>query len=582
MKINMKILVHSSLVVIGSLLACGIVIYFYFTSIFTTQVIHDGTVKLQQTADQLQYVQDDILNFSNTVIVNSRIRNNLQQYDSADAVDRLYLIFYMLHELQALTFLRNDIQGYAIITTDGMAHWKSGTYPIRDEPWYRDYQQQNIQSAFINTPYSLFYSLPNNERNPDVFAFITKIRDYNQPNRVIGEFIMELNLSKYRNLVDSGANDFEGFVWLIKDRSIIYEKQYKAFVGVMPDLRQYLQRHTDKESFNFEGPQGYYYVNQSIGNNWILLAHTPKSFIAEKSKFILYFVGAVIFLSILIIILLMSPVIRNITKPILQLNRAINQVATGNLNVSVMIKSGDEMENLGHKFNQMTVDLKKHIHESMEHQRNNQEMQFNLMLSQINPHFIYNTLNSVIYLARKHKYREIIRLMSSFIHLLQDSIKLGEKETFVTIKREIDIIDDYVQIQKYRYQDKFELIWEIEPELMTTPIPKYILQPLVENALYHGIIPKENKGTIHITIQRERHHILLIVKDDGVGIAPEVKQRLFMSQDVNAVSGDARLRHIGLDNIHKRLSILYGNELNIEVDSVPLKGTRIIIRIPIK
>jgi len=580
MKINVKILVRTSLVVICSLLVCGLVIYQYFTSIFTAQVIGDETEKLQQTADQLAYVRDDVLSFSNTVIVNPRIRAHLVEYADAGSVDRIYLTHYILNELHTLLSLRNDVLGYAIVTGDGTAHWKSGTYALGEEPWYRSFQADRAQAAFVKPPRPLFYSLPGTGRDRDVLTFITKISDYNQPGLVIGEFIMELDLEKYRNLVDNGAGSFDGFVWLIKDQAILYERQYKTFAGVMPDLRHRLQAASAGESFHFEGTGGYYYVNQSIGDGWALLAYTPKSVVAEASKFILYFVVGVILLSTLVILGLLNPVIRNITKPISLLNRAMNQVATGNLNVSVSIDSRDEMENLGHKFNQMTIDLQRHIREAMEHERSQQEMQFNLMLSQINPHFIYNTLNSVIYLARKQKHRDIIELMGSFIHLLQDSIRLGEKEAFVTIEREVGIINDYVQIQKYRYQDKFELQWDVEPGLWDAPIPKYILQPLVENALYHGIMPKEDKGVIRIAIRCHGRTIELSVRDDGVGIAPDVRDRLFAGADEPTRSSDPRLRHIGLDNINKRLAILYGADLRIEVDSEPMRGTEVRIRIP--
>ena len=139
------------------------------------------------------------------------------------------------------------------------------------------------------------------------------------------------------------------------------------------------------------------------------------------------------------------------------------------------------MDILGNGFNRMTEDLHKYIEHSIDQERTERRLQINLLISQINPHFIYNTLNSVIYLAQARQNEDIIKMVESFIGILQDAVRLGETGAFATIEQEKEIVAHYAAIQQIRYPDRFDLIWNIQEDLYSTLIPRMILQPLVEN-----------------------------------------------------------------------------------------------------
>jgi DNA-binding NarL/FixJ family response regulator/anti-sigma regulatory factor (Ser/Thr protein kinase) len=210
-----------------------------------------------------------------------------------------------------------------------------------------------------------------------------------------------------------------------------------------------------------------------------------------------------------------------------------------------------------------------------------QRLQFELLLAKINPHFIYNTLNSIIYLARGKKNHEIIDLTSAFIDLLQDSIHLGQNTPYERLETELDVIDKYVTVQQYQYMGRFLFTRECDPGLQGTFILKNILQPLVENAIFHGIGPKEGAGSIHLRVSRQGETLRVAVSDDGVGMEQGTADRCLRAQRGEAPRGSPKIRHIGLDNIAQRLEFAFPGRHGFSITSSPGVGTTVVITHPV-
>lgn len=207
-------------------------------------------------------------------------------------------------------------------------------------------------------------------------------------------------------------------------------------------------------------------------------------------------------------------------------------------------------------------------------------MKYSLLISQIDPHFIYNTMNSINYLARKQRNQDIIAINSALIHILQDRLRINEIETFDTVEQEIDMIRQYMIIQHFRYGNQVQTIFEIQPGLDKEPIPKNILQPLVENAFIHGFTNEDGQslsGTITIRIHTEDSLLKIQVEDTGCGIAPEYLEKL------NNPCGDSmpeRGRHIGIQNIRERLKYLYNQPISFSFSNRNDAGACVTILLP--
>jgi LytS/YehU family sensor histidine kinase len=190
--------------------------------------------------------------------------------------------------------------------------------------------------------------------------------------------------------------------------------------------------------------------------------------------------------------------------------------------------------------------------------------------AQINPHFFFNTLNTIIMYSRTNPNRArrlLIRLADFFRQALK------QHGNFITLKEELEFVNTYLVLEKARFGPKLQIIQDIEQGLLEEQIPRLTLQPLVENAVKHGITPKLGPGAIKITAYRDGQEMVLIVKDDGVGISPE-RMGLVLLPGYGSGNG------VGLSNVHERLKGLYGETYGLRVQSTPNQGTTITMRVP--
>ncbi len=274
-------------------------------------------------------------------------------------------------------------------------------------------------------------------------------------------------------------------------------------------------------------------------------------------------------------ILFLARRINRITSPIHTITAAMQEAYHGNLSVQTDIHSGDEIEILSTCFNKLVVDLREYIDHVIEEEQKKKEMHMDLMLSQIHPHFIYNTLNNIVYLIEEHNDQDAIDMIYALIELLQNSVKLGKRDILSTVTEEIALVEAYTAIASMRYPNAFALHIHSDPRLHSYCVPRILIQPLVENALLHGIIPAQRFGTIEITLRAlpNTDRLEIVVADDGLGIASERLGEILSKEDQSSLHG------VGLSNIHNRLQFLYKDSYYFAVQNLEPHGTKITIRI---
>ena len=319
------------------------------------------------------------------------------------------------------------------------------------------------------------------------------------------------------------------------------------------------------------------FVKTSLNSKWRVI-----SYVADKTIFLsfsFYVVGimTVLFLFTLVTLGILSKAIGNILKPLSELSGSMEEVAKGNLDCKLTQFPEDEIGMLSRTFNQMTVDLKDSLELLAKKERQEQQIRFSLLISQIDPHFIYNTINSINYLARRGRCNDVIKVNSALISILQDRLRVNDIQVTDTIANERKVVEQYLVIERYMYDGDLEVSWKIENELMTEQIPKNMIQPLVENALFHGLIDEESgelNGKIEIEIQRDEKDLILRVSDNGIGMSEDrlkaVREEIYQPEE--------RGKKIGLSNIGRRLYYLYGSSDGIRIESGENEGTRITLK----
>lgn len=261
---------------------------------------------------------------------------------------------------------------------------------------------------------------------------------------------------------------------------------------------------------------------------------------------------------------------RRITGPIVKLNMAMQEFSKGEWPDKVKPESQDEMGQLVEKFNDMVDHQFELIDQIVKEQEVSKakeietiQLKLDLLQSQINPHFIHNTLHAISYLIGSNMNGEANEMLKAFNVLLRSS--MSHQKDSVTLEEELNHVKSYVMIQKVRYNDVFVMEYHIDDHLRKMEIPKLTIQPLVENAIYHGIVPKGQTGRISISaMEMDSGLVTICVEDDGVGMDPE--KRLKLKQSFNGIS---------FENINKRLKLTYGEDAGLVIESVKGKGTKV-------
>lgn len=296
----------------------------------------------------------------------------------------------------------------------------------------------------------------------------------------------------------------------------------------------------------------------------------------------------VIFISILFgagivvaVILTASALLNSITKPIQELCRITSQIAEGNFSDRAKMQTGDELEVLSDSVNDMSENLEVMVHQIKEDERKMRHAELRLLQEQINPHFLYNTLDTIVWLIEgddPDKAVDVVVALSEFFRLV-----LSKGKEYISIREEKEHIRGYLEIQQVRYRDILDYEIDIGPELYQYKILKLTLQPLVENSLYHGIKYKRAKGKIWITgkmLHGEKggeDRILLCVQDSGVGMDEEELKRL--REEINRPCKETE-KGFGLANVNERIRMNFGMEYGMTIESEKGTGTKVSIVIP--
>ena len=249
-------------------------------------------------------------------------------------------------------------------------------------------------------------------------------------------------------------------------------------------------------------------------------------------------------------------------------------VEKGNFaHAALAVREENEIGHLSRNFNMMTEEIQNLMEQRDREQQIKRKSELKALQSQINPHFLYNTLDSIIWMAEWGKNQEVVRMTSSLAKLLRRSI--SNEQEVVTVAEEVEYTETYLTIQKMRYKDKLEYEILVEPEVMQEKVIKLILQPLVENAIYHGIKYKEGKGLIRIRGFRQEEQMILLVQDDGKGMEAEALAHIFEKH-----TRDTRSNGVGLNNVNERIQLYYGEEYGISFHSSPGAGMEAVITLP--
>lgn len=322
------------------------------------------------------------------------------------------------------------------------------------------------------------------------------------------------------------------------------------------------------------GEQNYYYNELYMDETgWAIQEFTPEGEMMRDIYRIRLMLASVIFLLLGILLLLMNRFSTSLTEPIRRLQDKMLEVRNENFDVRAEVVHQDEMGELAGTFNMMTERISRLIEEDYKSKILLRETEFKFLRAQINPHFLYNTLDAISWKAAMGGNRDVSKMAVALGRILRWSI--SKSDNLVMLKEEIQNVEDYLSIQKMRYGDSLSYMIAVEDEELALTVPKMILQPLVENALVHGLESREGEKKLVIAAESDEKNLKIYIKDNGKGISQERIQEI-----ADGKVQQQKQHGVGLYNVHRRIQMNYGNEYGIRIFSELEKGTEIQITVP--
>lgn len=260
------------------------------------------------------------------------------------------------------------------------------------------------------------------------------------------------------------------------------------------------------------------------------------------------------------------------TRPISQLCEFMLRVEGENLDQECSVQGYTEINILSNRLNAMLQRMRGLMDSIKQKEKQKRKMELSFLQAQINPHFMYNTLFSIKCMVDMEKNEEASKMLVSFIQLLRST--LSNPNEFVTIREEFRVLRQYVEIQRFRYDDSFQAVFECDEAVEDKKIPKLLIQPLLENAIFHGVEFKKGEGLIVITARSINGDVAVTVEDNGMGIAPEVIERINRGEQLNEKT------HVGIVNVKERIQLNFGGNYGMKIESVQWMGTKIILTFP--
>lgn len=567
--IRTKLIIGFLTILLPLVLILSIVFYSYSAEIVLKQSLEQTREIVEQFSISLDNYMGLMRNKMEILADSPTIQEELNTHQDKEDIknDSFYsrnkrIRRIMLQICSSVTM--NDVEIYGINETNHYLSLWSKKYEIPDKDIL-------FENANLSKGRSVFV---NNINDADTIQMIKMVKDL-QTYKPIGYIRFGLK----RNYIEKMAKNInfgsDGGV-------VIFDENLNKISGIAHDsvLSKLLKEKPSIGNFSYsEGKNEYTAVHiHSDSTGWTTVGVIPLRYINKDLAGIQYLTVIIIVLTIIIGVTVSVIIAQSLILPLENTVNALEKFSRGDFAVRLKENRCDEIGKLNRIFNKAIKEINELMQKVTQSEILNKEMEFKTLQSQMNPHFLYNTLDAINWLAFKEKQTEICNLVAAISSLIRASI--SNKKSIITIEQELDYVKNYIYIQHIRYKDRFDIIYDIDESLLKQAVPKLIIQPIVENAIIHGIENSKNKNLLYISVKRENECIIIIVKDTGIGMTDEKVSEL-LKEPLNA-EGDEQKAHtnLGLYAVHKRIQLMYGDLYGLTVQSQAGEGTTVTLHIP--
>ena len=503
--------------------------------------------------------------FENAITVSNSIQNKANNIDILEKKSEIEEYF------DDILTLRNEINGIAFYDLNGELIVSDSKSKAIQNVYGRDFFIKALEEPLINN----FSKLNKSETEEGAFYItISKAIDFNKGNDT-GVVCINFDFTKIvKSLANIDLGD-KGHI-VIFDKN--YELIYTSYIDVLgEDLKALKNIVLGNSAMTISGIDYNIFISTITNTTWKVGVFSNRQEIVNSVRtFIVSIFSVAVFLT-LIYVLFTAYISKKISNPLRSLKRQMTKVESLNYEVNSYRRTygSIEVEELDESFRQMMIRIKDLAEKLIEEQENQRKSELKALQNQINPHFLYNTLDSIIYMIDQGKNETAERMITALSKFFRISISRGKN--IISFKDEFEHARNYLLIQKLRFEDKFEYSFDIDPRLNEMWTIKLILQPIIENAIAHGLKECQGVGKIEIKGSIDGKLIHLQVIDNGYGILASKIQEIYASfKDKNIHNG------VGLKNVYERLKIYYGDLADIKITSTLDVGTTVHLYIPVE
>lgn len=532
--------------------------------------LNKSTENLSVISDEYRMLQDSMKESINNFYLSSDLETTLENYSVYQDPAGKSLVNLALSKIASCN---SDLLAISLEDSDGnfftsQAHsYVDRQKLLHSYPKYTELLKYKYSSYFSPMIADQFHT---EYINYSCFAYSQNIR---------------IGLRNYVATVFYNSNTIMRHCIELSDADFSYFTIFDRYGDTLFSSRRNISYITADSKFNApQSSSGYYHVQGGMifykinpSTNCAIVAYAPYKRLFENT---LYIIGTITILYLISPILygfFLAPVTQKQLSPLKKLSETMSSYSVGD-EIQADIHTNDEIEIVSDSFNQMIIEINRQIKEIKEKEHENSVINYKLLATQIDPHFIYNTMHIINIMARDGKTDAVVEINSALIKILRERLN-SKLNIFDTIRNEIDTLMQYCLITNYRYRNHITIRFDVDDAIQEQKIPKNILQPLVENAFFHGFpagleIPD---GNVEVLIYSINADIIIEVNDNGRGM-PQERIREILDSSYTIYNDNKP--HIGIDNIRQRLEYLYNGKYDLDIQSTPGQGTTISITIP--
>lgn len=393
-----------------------------------------------------------------------------------------------------------------------------------------------------------------------------------------GILLVDMNFSGIEQLFKNVTLGRNGYLYLINNSGeIIYHPQQQlVYSNLQKENNLVAAKYEDgSHQEEFLGKKRLVTVKTVGYTGWKIVGVTPMEDVTGNILQIRMFVVFILLFTILLLMLANRFVSSKIADPILELEKSVRELEQGRLEIPIAIGGSYEIRHLGHAIQSMATQMRKLMDDIVAEQESKRQSEFDALQSQINPHFLYNTLDSIVWMVENERYQEAIVMVTSLAGFFR--IGLSKGKNIITVGDELNHAKSYITIQHMRFRDKFTFSIQVAPEALPLATIKLIVQPLLENAVYHGMEFMDGDGEILVKAYIEEQELYIDVCDNGMGMPEEIVANLLQREAIHRGKGSG----IGLRNVHERIQLYFGENYGLNILSEPDEGTTVRIHLPV-